>query len=197
MARSEARAQHNGLLEVTVIDRWIPLVSAAYCMRVARPARTAMLLTWRRRLPAHPAGEAGPGGPCVAAGPAGGRLRRHPYQVEVRAAWQCHDGCTMRLCPRAPPVETETRYRDRGDRCPSVAPQRSLCLHRASESEDALREPPMEGKAAVTLSNDKSPSRYRPCKESHPAASGRQHPPCAPRRPVLLTAVAPFDAWRP
>jgi hypothetical protein len=36
MARSEAHAQHNGLLEVTVIDCWIPLVSAAYCMRVAR-----------------------------------------------------------------------------------------------------------------------------------------------------------------
>jgi hypothetical protein len=42
-----------------VVDRWIPLVSAAYGMRVARPARTAMLLTWRRPLRAWPGG----GGP--------------------------------------------------------------------------------------------------------------------------------------
>jgi hypothetical protein len=36
-------AQSTELLEVTVIVRWIPLVTAAYGTRVARPARTTML----------------------------------------------------------------------------------------------------------------------------------------------------------
>jgi hypothetical protein len=35
-----AGAQRNGRLGVTVIDRWIPLVTAAYGTPVARPART-------------------------------------------------------------------------------------------------------------------------------------------------------------
>jgi hypothetical protein len=38
--RSAMCAQPTGLREVTVIVRWIPLVTAAYGMRVARPART-------------------------------------------------------------------------------------------------------------------------------------------------------------
>jgi hypothetical protein len=38
-ARSEASAQHNGLPGVTVIVRWIPLVTAACGTRVARPVR--------------------------------------------------------------------------------------------------------------------------------------------------------------
>jgi hypothetical protein len=37
------RAQPTGLLEVTVTVRYIPLVTAAYGTRVARPARTTML----------------------------------------------------------------------------------------------------------------------------------------------------------
>ena len=41
--RSETRAQPVGLLEVTVVVRWIPLVPAACGTRVARPARTTML----------------------------------------------------------------------------------------------------------------------------------------------------------
>jgi hypothetical protein len=41
--RSETSAQPNGLLEVTVIVRWLPLVPAAYGTRVARPARTTLL----------------------------------------------------------------------------------------------------------------------------------------------------------
>jgi len=41
---------------VTVAVRWIPLVTAAYGTRVARPARTTTLRTWRRRLPARPEG---------------------------------------------------------------------------------------------------------------------------------------------
>jgi hypothetical protein len=43
-ARSEAGVQSNGLPEVTVVVRWIPLVPAAYGTRVARPARTTMLV---------------------------------------------------------------------------------------------------------------------------------------------------------
>jgi hypothetical protein len=39
---------------LTVVDRWIPLVPAAYGMRVARMARTTMARTWRRRLPTRP-----------------------------------------------------------------------------------------------------------------------------------------------
>jgi hypothetical protein len=41
--RSGTRAQSNGLLEVTVTVRWIPLVTAVCGTRVARPARTTML----------------------------------------------------------------------------------------------------------------------------------------------------------
>jgi hypothetical protein len=40
--RSGADAQHIDLHRVTVVDRWIPLVPAAYGTRVARPARTTM-----------------------------------------------------------------------------------------------------------------------------------------------------------
>jgi hypothetical protein len=58
--RSEARAQRNAPDGVTVVDRWIPLVSAAYGTWVARAARTAMLSTWRRGLPAWPEGHARP-----------------------------------------------------------------------------------------------------------------------------------------
>jgi hypothetical protein len=42
-SRSVARAQRNGLPEVTVPDRCIPLLPAPYGTRVARSARTAML----------------------------------------------------------------------------------------------------------------------------------------------------------
>jgi hypothetical protein len=41
--RSEACAQPIGLLAVTVIVRWVPLVTAAYGTWVARPARTTTL----------------------------------------------------------------------------------------------------------------------------------------------------------
>jgi hypothetical protein len=41
-------AQPTGLREVTVIVRWIPLVTAAYGMRVARPARTTLARIWGR-----------------------------------------------------------------------------------------------------------------------------------------------------
>ena len=41
--RSETHALPNGLLGVTVIVRWIPLMTAAYGTRVARPARTTRL----------------------------------------------------------------------------------------------------------------------------------------------------------
>ena len=37
-------AQSNGHLEVTMTVRWIPLVTAPYGMRVARPARTTSSL---------------------------------------------------------------------------------------------------------------------------------------------------------
>jgi hypothetical protein len=47
----------------------------------------------------------------------------------------------------------------------------------------------MKGSAAVTLSNENGLSRSRPCQESRPAASGRQRPPCTPRRPGLANAV--------
>jgi hypothetical protein len=42
--RSEAGTEPNGLPGVTVTDRWIPLVTAAYGTRVARPARTTTML---------------------------------------------------------------------------------------------------------------------------------------------------------
>jgi hypothetical protein len=41
--RSGTRAQPNGLLELTVTDRYMPLATAAYGMRVARPARTPII----------------------------------------------------------------------------------------------------------------------------------------------------------
>ena len=41
--RSGTCAQSNDILEVTVTDRWIPLVTAAYGTRVARPGRTTRL----------------------------------------------------------------------------------------------------------------------------------------------------------
>jgi hypothetical protein len=47
--RSGACAQPTGLREVTVIDRSIPLVPAAYGTRVARPVR-ATGTAWRRWL---------------------------------------------------------------------------------------------------------------------------------------------------
>jgi hypothetical protein len=37
------RTHSNGLLEVTVTIRWIPLMTAAYGTRVAQSARTTML----------------------------------------------------------------------------------------------------------------------------------------------------------
>ena len=58
--RSETCAQPTGLLRVTVIVRWIPLVTAAYGTRMARAGRIDDALTWRRRLPARPEGEARP-----------------------------------------------------------------------------------------------------------------------------------------
>jgi hypothetical protein len=54
----------------------------------------------------------------------------------------------------------------------------------------------MKARAAVTLSNENGLSRSRPCQASRPAASGRQRPPCAPRRPDLPNAVPQFDAGR-
>jgi hypothetical protein len=42
--RSKTGAQPNGLLRVTVADRWIPLVTAAYGTWVARPTPTTMLV---------------------------------------------------------------------------------------------------------------------------------------------------------
>ena len=50
--RSGTRRQPNGLLEVTVIVRWIPLVTAACGTWLARPAGTTIVRTCRRRLPA-------------------------------------------------------------------------------------------------------------------------------------------------
>ena len=41
--RSGSRRQRNRHLRVTVIDRYVPLVTAAYGTRVARPARTTTL----------------------------------------------------------------------------------------------------------------------------------------------------------
>jgi hypothetical protein len=43
--RSASGVQRNGLLEVTVVDRYVPLVTAAYGTRVARPATTTMAHT--------------------------------------------------------------------------------------------------------------------------------------------------------
>jgi hypothetical protein len=56
--RSGTGAQPDGPLEVTVSVRWIPLVTAAYGTRVARPVRTTVPRTWQRRLPARVSGEA-------------------------------------------------------------------------------------------------------------------------------------------
>jgi len=41
--RSETGTSPNGLLRVTVTDRYIPLVTTAYGTWVARPARTTMV----------------------------------------------------------------------------------------------------------------------------------------------------------
>jgi hypothetical protein len=46
-------------LPVTVVVRWIPLVTVACGTWVARPASTTRL-AWQRRLPARPEGEARP-----------------------------------------------------------------------------------------------------------------------------------------
>jgi len=75
-------------------------LSAFYGTRVARKHEAARTRRCRVALVLLPA---------LSAAACGGILTK----VEVRAACRCHDGCTMRLCPRAPPVETETRYRDR------------------------------------------------------------------------------------
>ena len=42
--------QPTGLVEVTVVVRWIPLVTAAYGMRVARPGENDEARTRRLRL---------------------------------------------------------------------------------------------------------------------------------------------------
>jgi hypothetical protein len=54
-----ADAQPNGLLRVTVTDRSVPLVTAAYGMWVARPVRTTALAPGRYA-PARLLGEAPP-----------------------------------------------------------------------------------------------------------------------------------------
>jgi hypothetical protein len=54
----------------------------------------------------------------------------------------------------------------------------------------------MKGRAAVTLSNENSPSRFRPCQESRPTASVRQRPSCGPRQPNPSTLVHQLDAGR-
>jgi hypothetical protein len=41
--RSDASGSLSDLLRVTVVDRYVPLVTAAYGTRVARPARTTRL----------------------------------------------------------------------------------------------------------------------------------------------------------
>jgi hypothetical protein len=58
--RPEADPHRPGPVGVTVTDRYIPLVTAAYGTRVARPARTRKAAAWRRPLPAHLLGEARP-----------------------------------------------------------------------------------------------------------------------------------------
>ena len=57
--RSGAGGPLGGHLQVIVSDRCVPVMTAAYGTRVARPARTAMIPTWRR-LPAWSGGETGP-----------------------------------------------------------------------------------------------------------------------------------------
>jgi hypothetical protein len=59
-SRSGAVVQLNGAVGVTVVVRWIPLVTAAYGTRVAGPARTTMARAWWRRLRADPEGETRP-----------------------------------------------------------------------------------------------------------------------------------------
>src|SRR4030095_13187340 len=49
-SRSAACAQPNGLRGVTVIDRYVPLVSAAYGTRVGTAGANDNVFTWRRRL---------------------------------------------------------------------------------------------------------------------------------------------------
>ena len=55
----------------------------------------------------------------------------------------------------------------------------------------------MKRRAAVTLSNENGRSRFRPCQESRPAASGRQRLPCAPPRPGLPNAAPQIEAGKP
>jgi hypothetical protein len=54
----------------------------------------------------------------------------------------------------------------------------------------------MKGRAAVTLSSENSPSRFRPCQESRPAASVHQRPSCGPLQPNPPTLVRLLDAGR-
>jgi hypothetical protein len=55
----------------------------------------------------------------------------------------------------------------------------------------------MQARAAVTLSNENGPSRSRPYQELRPAASGRQRPACASRRPGQPNAVHQSSTGRP
>jgi len=57
--RSEAGGLPTGLFEVTVTVRYIPLVTAAYGTRVARPVRTTRLHL-AAMAPSSPEGEARP-----------------------------------------------------------------------------------------------------------------------------------------
>jgi hypothetical protein len=52
----------------------------------------------------------------------------------------------------------------------------------------------MKSMAGVTFSNENGPSRSRPYREQRPAASGRQRPACAPRRPDPPNAVRQLGA---
>ena len=54
---SEPGTQPSGSIRVIVVVRWIPLVTAAYGTRVARPARTTMLAL-AVTAPARPEAEA-------------------------------------------------------------------------------------------------------------------------------------------
>ena len=58
-------------------------------------------------------------------------------------------------------------------------------------------QPPMKGRAAVTLSNENGPSRSRPYRESDPGVSRRQRSACVPRRPSSPNAVRHYGAGRP
>ena len=58
--RSGTGGQPTGFFQVTVADRYIPLVTAAYGTRMARPATTTIVRTWRRRVQLGQKGKAGP-----------------------------------------------------------------------------------------------------------------------------------------